>query len=467
MNLSAMGAIKWNKSREYSCSVLWKVLCLSMLATPAAHALEAGSAPDLSTAPRVNVDKPVELIPLYQRDKRIHGMVPFQSLVDAAPAGSTLRPKPGVYAGPVHLTKPLVIDGGGKVTIDGGDKGTVFVVETRGATVRGLHLTGSGNSHDTDDGCLNVRGHYNRIENNVIDNCLFGIDLKQSDHNLVYRNKIKSKVADLGVRGDGIRLWYSMHNRIDGNTVVDSRDMVVWYSNHNLFINNYGTRSRYSVHFMFAHDNTIEANHFIDNAVGIYLMYTENSVVRNNIISHAMGSTGMGIGFKEASSALLEGNEIIYCAMGMMADLSPFQPDTKIILKNNRLAFNGVAISLNSDLVGYEISNNAFEGNISNISVGGAGSAERNVWRGNYWDDYKGFDRNKDGIGDTPYELHAFADRIWMEIPQARFFKNAPMLEMLDFLERLAPFSAPVLMLRDDKPLFSNPIKPRSARAKI
>ena len=91
------------------------------------------------------------------------------------------------------------------------------------------------------------------------------------------------------------------------------------------------------------------------------------------------------------------------------------------MLKNNRLAFNGVAISLNSDLVGYEISHNAFEGNISNISVGGAGSADRNVWRGNYWDDYKGFDRNGDGIGDTPYELHAFADRIWMEIPQARF----------------------------------------------
>ena len=139
------------------------------------------------------MDKPVELIPLYLRDKRIHGMVPFQSLVDAAPAGSTLRPKPGVYAGPVHLTKPMIIDGGGKVTIDGGDKGTVFVVETSGATVRGLHLTGSGNSHDTDDGCLNVRGHHNRIENNVIDNCLFGIDLKQSNYNLVYRNKVRSK----------------------------------------------------------------------------------------------------------------------------------------------------------------------------------------------------------------------------------------------------------------------------------
>lgn len=414
---------------------------------------------DMSNAPRVDVDKPVELVPLYLRNKRIHGLTPFQSLVDAAPAGSTLRLKPGTYAGPVHLTKPLIIDGGGKVTIDGGDKSTVFVIDTSGATVRGLHLTGSGSSHDTDDACLNVRGHRNLIENNVIDNCLFGIDLKQSNNNTVRGNRIRSKSADLGVRGDGLRLWYSMHNRIENNQVVDSRDMVVWYSNGNTFYRNYGARSRYSIHFMFAHNNTVDSNRFYDNAVGIYLMYSDNTIVRNNVISHATGSTGMGIGFKEASGATIEGNEIIYCALGLSADLSPFQPDSKIILKNNRIAYNGIAIAFNSDLEGYVVSRNSFEGNISNLSVGGAGSGQRNVWKGNYWDDYEGFDRNKDGYGDTAYDLYAYADQVWMEIPQARFFKVAPALEVLDFLERLAPFSSPTLLLRDEQPLFNNPWK--------
>lgn len=418
-----------------------------------------GLGANLGNMPRVNVDKPVELVPLYLRDKRIHGLQPFQALVDAAPAGSVLRPKPGSYAGPVHLTKPLTIEGDGKVSIDGGNKSTVFVIETNGAKLRGVHLKGSGNSHDTDDACLNVRGHNNLVENLVIDDCLFGIDLKQSNNNIVRGNRIRSKPADLGVRGDGIRLWYSMNNRIESNQVVDSRDMVVWYSNGNTFYRNYGARSRYSIHFMFAHNNMVDSNRFYDNAVGIYLMYNENSVIRNNIISHATGSTGMGVGFKEASGALLEGNEIIYCALGLSADLSPFQPDSKIILKNNRIAYNGVAIAFNSDLTGYEISGNSFVGNISNLSVGGAGSGERNIWRGNYWDEYEGFDRNRDGIGDTPYELYAFADRVWMEIPQARFFKVAPALEVLDFLERLAPFSSPTLLLKDEKPLFNDPWK--------
>jgi hypothetical protein len=87
----------------------------------------------------------------------------------------------------------------------------------------------------------------------------------------------------------------------------------------------------------------------------------------------------------------------------------------------------------------------------------GRGKGGQNEWRGNHWDDYQGFDRDGDGVGDTPYELYAFADRIWMEIPQARFFKTSPVLELLDFLERLAPFSSPDLTLKDEKPRFIKP----------
>jgi nitrous oxidase accessory protein len=42
-------------------------------------------------------------------------------------------------------------------------------------------------------------------------------------------------------------------------------------------------------------------------------------------------------------------------------------------------------------------------------------------------------------------------------MPPARFFKNSPVMELLDFLERLAPFSSPELTLKDDKPRFTKP----------
>ena len=67
------------------------------------------------------------------------------------------------------------------------------------------------------------------------------------------------------------------------------------------------------------------------------------------------------------------------------------------------------------------------------------------------------YDSNGDGVGDTPYELYAYADQIWIETPAAQFFKTAPVLELLDFLERLAPFSSPELQLRDPSPRFAKP----------
>jgi nitrous oxidase accessory protein len=416
-----------------------------------------GVSADFSNAPRVNVDKPVELIPLYLRDKRIHGLKPLQALIDAAPAGSVLTLPAGSYAGPALLKKPLTIVGEGQVIIDGGDKGTVFVVETDRAVLRNLTITGSGESHDSDDACLNVRGHGNHFEKLNIDSCLFGIDLKQSDHNIVRDSTVRSKPFALGVRGDAIRLWYSNYNLIENNRVTDSRDMVAWYSNNNTYRGNEGRRSRYSIHFMFANNNIIEDNRFYDNSVGVYFMYSEGGVARRNVISHATGATGMALGFKESSDILIEDNDVIYSAVGVGSDLSPFQPETTIRFNRNRFAYNGIAVQLTSELGGNQLHDNIFEGNLTDVFQGGRGDGNKNSWAGNYFDTYQGFDRNQDGYGDTPHDDYAYADRIWMEFPAARFFKTSPVLELLDFLERLAPFSHPELQARDARPRIAKP----------
>lgn len=427
---------------------------------------QLGAGADMSNAPRVQIDRPKPTFMLSQRDKRVHGLKPFQELVDKAPAGSVLKPPPGVYSGPVVINKPLIIDGQDQVTIDSGDKGTVVSLNGGNSTLRRIRLTGSGDSHDTDDSCLDVRGHDNLIEDVVIDNCLFGIDLKQANNNIVRGNRITSKDLDLGVRGDGLRLWYSHNNLVENNQIIDSRDMVAWYSNKNIYRDNLGRRSRYSIHFMFANDNIVERNAFYDNAVGIYFMYTEGGVARDNIISHATGATGMGVGFKEASGTIIENNEIIYCGIGIGSDLSPFQPDSTIEIRGNRFAYNGIGILFNSETGHNNIIDNIFEGNLTQVSYGGHGdndNSPKNVWIGNYWDDYQGFDKNGDGIGDKTHELYAYADQIWMELPVARFFRSSPVMELLDFLERLAPFSNPDLILRDEKPRFVKP--ERTARS--
>jgi len=377
----------------------------------------------------------------------------FQALVDRTPEGGTLVPPPGVYAGPVVVDKPMVIDGQGKVTIDGGGKGSVVVLDTDGATLKNLHLTHSGESANDIDAGVQVRGNYNVIKDNVIDDCLFGVDLQQSNNNIVRRNRISSKTEfSLGQRGDSVRLWYSFNNEITDNVTDNVRDMVVWYSANNVIARNRGSNSRYSLHFMYSRHNLVEDNHYVNNAVGIFLMYSDSVVLRNNHIAHAVGPTGVGIGFKETSDLTIENNEILYCASGLYIDVSPFQPDTTNRFSGNLIAYNGIGVRFLNDWKGNIFRGNQFVDNLTQVAVGGGGSARRNQWEGNYWSDYVGFDRDQDGAGDTPYELYAYADRLWQDRPYAQFFKGSPLLEVLDFLERLAPFSEPKLLVRDEHP---------------
>lgn len=380
----------------------------------------------------------------------------FQELVDSTESGGTLIPAAGTYAGPVTITQPITIDGQGKVVIDAGGKGSVIYLKTDSATLKNLHLTNSGESHNDIDSGVQVRGDFNVIKDNVIDNSLFGIDLQQSKNNIVRGNHISSKPLDLGVRGDAIRLWYSFENKITDNVIRNSRDTVVWYSRDNLIARNDARGGRYSLHFMYAQYNEVVDNHYENNSVGIFVMYSDGVHLKNNYIAHATGATGMGIGFKETSDVEVIGNQVLYCATGLYLDVSPFQPDTINRIENNLIAYSGIGVLFLNDWTGNNLIGNSFKGNITQVAVSGGGkTANRNLWQANYWDDYEGFDLDKDQVGDKPYELFSYADRIWMDVPSARFFKGSPVLEVMDFLERLAPFSDPNMLVRDEKPHMS------------
>ena len=75
-----------------------------------------------------------------------------------------------------------------------------------------------------------------------------------------------------------------------------------------------------------------------------------------------------------------------------------------------------------------------------------------NEWVGNYFDDYEGFDRNRDGIGDVPYINKAYADKLWLYNDSIKFFYGSPVMSLLNFLAKLIPFSEPDLLVKDEKP---------------
>jgi len=379
----------------------------------------------------------------------------LQQLIDGTPDGGVLLLPPGDYDGPVVVRRPITIDGRGQARIDAGGRGSVVRLLTDGATLRGLTLSGSGENHDKIDAAVQVRGDRNRIEDNVMEDCLFGVDLQQANDNVVAGNRIASKAVEMGIRGDSVRVWYSRRNEIRDNEISSVRDMVVWYSSDNRITGNRVRDSRYALHFMYAATNRVEDNHYEGNMVGIFLMYSDGVVVRGNTISGSSGATGMGVGFKESSDVTLERNAIVHCARGLYLDISPYEPDTSNRFLGNRFAYNGTAVVFHSDWEGNVFRGNAFDGNFTQVAVRGGGSAGRNLWEGNHWDDYQGFDRDGDGVGDTPYDLFSYADRFWQMLPEAAFFRASPLFQVIDFLDRLAPFTEPTRVLRDAAPRFA------------
>jgi nitrous oxidase accessory protein len=280
--------------------------------------------------------------------------------------------------------------------------------------------------------------------------------MQMVNNSIISNNYITSKNYDLGLRGDGLRLWYANDNIINHNHLYKSRDMVVWYSHGNTIEKNLGEYCRYSLHFMYAGKNYVKNNIYKFNSVGIFFMYSQDTIATGNIVQSSQGATGMGIGLKDATNFTLKGNTVLYCAMGMYIDRSPFQPGTHDYIIGNKLLYNAEAIHFHSLSIDNIVKKNIIIGNIEDIvndSKRDRGEDEENEVVGNYWDNYQGFDKNNDNIGDTPHKVYQYADQLWVFNSDVKFFYGSPVISLLNFLAKLAPFSKPLFLMEDKKPI--------------
>jgi len=379
----------------------------------------------------------------------------LQDAIDNAPEGSILKLPAGVYKGSIVINKPLTIIGKEDgVIIDGEGSGTVIKTIGSFITLKNLTIINSGERHHTLDAAISMqKGKQCEVSNCTIKDSLFGIDAQMINNSIMSNNKITSKDVELGLRGDGLRLWYSNDNLIKNNSLIKSRDMVIWYSHGNEITNNYGEHNRYSLHFMYAGKNIVRDNTYKFNSVGIFFMYSKDTVATGNIVKSSLGATGMGIGLKDVSNFTIKNNTVIYCAQGLYIDRSPFEPDTNNWIESNKLLYNSEAMHFHSLSENNIIKDNTILGNIEDIVNDSRGSkTNENEIEENYWDNYAGFDRDGDNIGDTSHKVYQYADQLWVYNPDVKFFYGSPVISLLNFLAKLAPFTKPLFLLEDKKP---------------
>jgi nitrous oxidase accessory protein len=152
---------------------------------------------------------------------------------------------------------------------------------------------------------------------------------------------------------------------------------------------------------VFSPRTLVAGNGMTGNTGGILALNSDGLVVRDNRILHAMSASGAAIGLKETDAALIQGNDIVHCAVGILAD-SPVHPINRITIVGNRIAHTITGVTFYGEKGGHVVRDNRFEHNLADAVLYGSGDPLSNDWTGNDWDDYEGFDRDGDGLGDTP-----------------------------------------------------------------
>lgn len=396
----------------------------------------------------------------------------LQAAINAARPGAVVRVPPGEYRGNFVIGKPLTLQGVNWPVLDGQNQGNVVEVnQTPDVTIRGFIIRNSGARLDKENAGIAVdKSPRLRVEQNRLENVLFGVYIKDSPNSRIAYNTVGAKDLPVPARGDAIRVWYSENARVISNRVDKGRDVVLWYNNGAVIRDNVITNGRYGLHFMYCDDNLVENNRIEGNSVGAFLMYSRRLTLRHNIFANNRGPSGYGIGLKdmdgvEATDNLFSGNRV-----GMYFDNSPWSVDVSQHFTRNAFVANDIGLLFTPSVKRNYFSRNSFIDNLEQVGVTGSGTFEGNGFtvngQGNFWSDYAGYDADGNGLGDLPYVSKSLFENMMDRTPALRLFQLSPAQQAVDLAARAFPIFQPPPKFSDNAPLMAPvaPVVPAPAR---
>ena len=168
---------------------------------------------------------------------------------------------------------------------------------------------------------------------------------------------------------------------ITGFTVCNSYPYISWLCG--IFIMQFGNITLYN-------------NKIISNGIGVQAYFSSRNKIHHNLIS----ANDIGVQLINSSNNFIYRNVISRNPLGM--DIYFYS--TGNMIYENTIFDNYRAIDLS-----FHSSNNFFYHNNFIKNSYNVYAETINLWnygnKGNYWEDYRGWDLNKDGVGDIPYNI--------------------------------------------------------------
>jgi nitrous oxidase accessory protein len=354
--------------------------------------------------------------------------------------GDTIFVHGGLYKeGNIIIDKSISLIGVDKPVLDGQKQYEVLSIKANHVLVTGFHIQHCGRASLNDPCGIKVYDshHVNLIGNDLSDN-YFGIYLQYSRNCIIRENKIIGPQTDDTQTGNGIHCWKSDSLQIIANAISGHRDGIYFefVKNSIIWRNISYDNIRYGLHFMFSNDDSYITNLFRNNGAGVAVMFTHNVRMFNNTFMNNWGDAAYGLLLKEISDSYIFNNRFTNNTTGIF-----MEGTNRIVLEKNILKDNGWGMKIQASCMDNRIIENNFINNTFDISTNG--SLVLNTFDHNYWDEYEGYDLDKNRIGDIPFRPLSLFSVLVEQNPPTMLLYRSFIVTLLDRAEKIIPTLTP------------------------
>ncbi len=387
------------------------------------------------------------------------GFASIGEAVAAAAPHDTVRIAAGVYAEPtVVIDRPLtLLAEPGAILTGEGERGLIEI-RADSVTVAGFTLRDTGLAFTDDRAAILVEeSRFCEVRDNTLERTFFGIYLANSGDCTVRGNRLEA-TGDRETRsGNGIHLWYSTRIRIEDNEIVGHRDGIYFeFVEDSEVMGNRSTgNARYGLHFMFSDRSSYDRNTFADNGAGVAVMYTRDVSMRENDFRGSRGSAAFGLLLKDITDSEITGNRFLDNSVAIHAEGA-----NRVRIEGNEFVENGWAVKVMANSEDSSFSGNNFVRNSFDIATNSRRTYSE--FEGNFWDRYRGYDRDGDGVGDVPYHPVRLFSLVVSQNEPALVLQRSPLVFLLDLAEQALPMLTPENLV-DPRPVldpFDTPWRP-------
>ncbi|WP_231563643.1 nitrous oxide reductase family maturation protein NosD [Anoxybacillus sp. KU2-6(11)] len=340
----------------------------------------------------------------------------LQQAIDEAHAGDVLIVKKGIYKGPIIIHKPIHLVAEHGAVVDG--EGCEYVVTIRAPRVHIEGLTVRNSAHGKGAGVLIQKSSHVTLKHVRIEHVHYGVYVEKGTNINLLNNVIRGRDIHFAQRGNGIHLLKTNGVVVRENHISRVQDGIYLdWAKHTMIEKNEVTNARYAIHFMYAEDGMAKENMLTENINGMMMMMSKQFTIGHNTIAKQLDYRGYGALIYDSEHVVMHNNTFLYNSTALS-----LQNARHCHIKDNEFIGNYRALHSLYENPGIIFVKNKFLGNMEDALIQGAPIAFDDGRKGNYWDNYRFYDFNDDGIGDTPHRIRSMYSRLLRKWPSVQFY---------------------------------------------